>query len=308
MKIKLLVIFACCLWVPHLQAADKIEVVASNSTLASIAGAITGDRADIYCVAAPNRDLHFIEPTPKDVMKLKDSDVFIHAGLDLEAWRGPLLNAVGRLNLMWPAGERQIDASRGIFLLEVPETLSRAEGDIHAYGNPHYWTDPENAKIMARNIAERLGELYPEDKEQFLRNAETFNQKIDAKLAIWQKQMAPFQGAPVVVYHNSWPYFIRRFGLRLVGELEPKPGIPPTAKHLDGLVKMMKEKSVKIIITEPYREKRTPERVAKETGARVVTFTQSVGAFPQARDYFSMLDYDIGLLEEALGLPEGETR
>lgn len=304
MKIKSLAILACCFWLLQplsLQAAAKIKIVASNSTLASITESVAGDKADIYCIAAPNRDLHFIEPTPRDVMKLKNSDVFVHAGLDLEAWRGPLLNAVGRLDLMWPAGEKQIDVSRGISLLEIPETLSRAEGDIHAYGNPHYWTDPENAKIMALNIAEKLGSLYPGDKEQFLRNAGEFNRKIDEKLPVWQKQLAPFRGVPVVVYHDSWPYFMQRFGITLAGELEPKPGIPPAARHISGLVKMMKEKSVKVIITEPYREKRTPKRVAKETGARVITFTQSVGAFPEARDYCSMMDYDIALLAQALG-------
>jgi len=304
MRIKSLAILACCFWALQpldLEAAGKIKIVASNSTLASITESVAADKADIYCIASPNRDLHFIEPTPRDVMKLKNSDVFVHAGLDLEAWRGPLLNAVGRLDLMWPAGEKQIDVSRGISLLEIPETLSRAEGDIHAYGNPHYWTEPENAKIMALNIAEKLGSLYPGDKEQFLRNAGEFNRKIDEKLPVWQKQLAPFRGAPVVVYHDSWPYFIQRFGLVLAGELEPKPGIPPTARHISELVKMMKEKNVKVIITEPYREKRTPKRVAKETGAQVITFTQSVGAFPQARDYCAMMDYDIGLLAQVLG-------
>jgi len=281
-------------------AAGKIKIVATSSTLASIAEEITDRKADIYFIAAPKRDIHFIAPTPKDVMKLKEADVFIHAGLDLEAWRDPLLNAVGRLDFMWPAGEKQIDVSKGISLLEVPETLSRAQGDIHVYGNPHYWMDPENAKIIARNIAEKLAALYPEDQEWFLRNAETFSRKIDGRLASWSREMVPYHGSPVVVYHASWSYFAERFGLVIAGELELKPGIPPAPKHISELVASMKEKHVRVIITEPYRERRTPDRIAKETGARVLTLTQSVGAFKEAQDYLSMLDYDLTKVAEGV--------
>src|SRR3989338_6926999 len=144
-----------------LRAGKEIRIVATTTALANLAAEITGDKADIYSIASPRQNLHFIAPTPKDVLKVKKADVFIHIGLDLEAWRPPLVDAAGRPDFICPRGSRQIDASRGVALLEIPVTLSRTEGDIHAYGNPHYWLDPDNGKTAARNIAEGLARLYP---------------------------------------------------------------------------------------------------------------------------------------------------
>ena len=279
-------------------AASKIKIVATTSTFASIAKDIAGDKAEIYFIASPNRDIHFISPTPRDMMKLKNADVFIHAGLDLEAWRGPLLDAVGRLDLMWPTGERQIDLSKGISLLEIPGSLSRAQGDIHAYGNPHYWLDPLNGKIIAQNIADGLTRLYPQDADFFRKNLQEFDHKMDAKLKEWQGQLAPYKGAGVVPYHNSWPYFIERFGLVTLGYLEPKPGIPPTPKHMEELIQRMKEKGGKVLIKEVFHENRTPKKIAKETGAAIATLATEAGE--TKGDYFSLFDEDIHQLADAL--------
>lgn len=278
-------------------AIEKIKIVTTTSTLASIAKDIAGEKAEIYSIASPKRDIHFVSPTPKDVVKLKKSDVFVHAGLDLEAWRNPLLDAVGRLDLM-TTGDHAIDVSKGVSLLEIPTSLSRAQGDIHAFGNPHYWLDPLNGKIIARNIAEGLARIFPGDADSFQKNADEFDRKIDGKMKEWSKSMAPFQGKAVVTYHNSWPYFTERFGLITVGHLEPKPGIPPTAKHFSKLIKLMKEKNVTLIFKESYQENKTPSRLGEETGAVVLALAQSVGNPKEASDYFNMIEYNVRSIEQ----------
>ncbi len=280
-----------------LAASGKIKIVATTSTFASIANEIAGDKAEIYFIASPNRDIHFISPTPRDVMKLKSADVFVHAGLDLEVWRAPLLDAVGRVDLMWPAGEKQVDVSKGISLLEIPDSLSRDQGDIHAYGNPHYWLDPANGKVIAKNIAEGLERLYPQDADFFKKNLAAFDGKMDAKLQEWKNQLAPYKGSGVVVYHNSWPYFIERFGFVTIGYLEPKPGIPPTPRHMQELIKAIKAEKGKVIIKEVIHENKSPKKIAGESGAVVVTLATEAGE--SKGDYFSLFDEDVRLLVDA---------
>ncbi len=282
-------------------ASDKIRIVTTTSTIANLTQEIVGDQADIYYIASPKRDIHFIAPTPRDVLKVKKAQVFIHGGLDLEAWRGPLLDAVGRTDLMWPAGEKQIDVSKGVQLLEIPTSLSRSQGDQHAYGNPHYSMDPENAKIMVNNISEGLSELFPADANRFKKNAAELNRKIDEKLKDWLVRMEPYRGTAVVTYHKSWPYFLKRFNLITLGELEPKPGIPPTAKHMAELINAMKEKNTKVIIKEAFHENKTPTKIAEATGAKVVTLSQDVGETKEEKDYISMMEENVQKLTEAFG-------
>ncbi len=278
---------------------EKVRIVATTATLASLVREVTGDRADIYGAAPPGRDLHFYAPTPRDVLKVKKADVLVHMGLDLEAWRDPLLVAAGNPDFL---GRRAgaIDVSKGVPLLEIPSSLSRSQGDIHAYGNPHYWLDPENAKIMVRNIAEGLARLFPEEGDVFQKNASAFSRRADEKIRDWQKRLAPYRGSPVVTFHKSWSYFAERFGLEILGELEPKPGIPPTPKHLAELSRMMREKGVKIILKESFQESRTPKKVARETGAKVLTLVQDAGEIKEAPDYLSAVEHNVKLVEEAL--------
>lgn len=280
-------------------AESKIKMVATTRTFAAIAQEITKDKAEIYAIAAPKRDIHFISPTPKDVLKVKKADVFIHGGMDLEVWRGPLLDAAGRTDLMWPSGPNQIDVSQGIPLLEIPTSLSRSEGDIHAYGNPHYWTDPENGKFIAQNIANGLSRLFPEHAEEFKKNESDFELRLDAKIKEWTLLMKNFQGESIVTYHRSLSYFAERFELKIVGELEPKPGIPPTGKHLSLLEEKMRENKVRVIVEETYFERRTPEKLAKATGASVVTLLHGVGEVKEAPDYIAMIDWNIRQLVQA---------
>lgn len=276
-------------------AEKKIKIVTTTTTLADLAKQVAGDQAEIYTVASPRRDLHFITPTPKDVLMVRQADVFIHEGLDAEPWRDPLLDAAGNRKFLGDA-EHSVDVSRGIGLLEVPTTLSRLEGDIHVFGNPHYWLDPRNVKIMTRTIADHLSEVRPEDASVFQKNAETYVAALEKKIAGWNSLMAPFAGAPVVAYHQSWPYLAAFAGLRIAGYLEPKPGIPPTSRHLAQLERTMKEENITVVIRESFNDKRAPEKVAKKTGAAVIELAQ----MPDKAGYIAMMDRNFGLLAEAL--------
>jgi ABC-type Zn uptake system ZnuABC Zn-binding protein ZnuA len=286
-------------------AVDKLNVVATTTALANIANEVARDKIHAYAIASPKQNIHHYAPTPKDVLKVKKADVLIHEGLDLEAWREPLLAAAGNMRFLGE-GQYSIDVSQGVPLLEVPTSLSRAEGDIHAFGNPHYISDPENAKIIATNIAEGLANLEPENADFFIKNAEAFNQKLDEKIKNWKERLAPFKGAPIVVYHRSWSYFAKEFDLVIVGEIEPKPGIPPTAKHLAEVLQIIREKKVKVIIKEPFEETRTPKKIADETGAQVVTLSQSVGEPKEAKDYISLMEQNIMSLEAAFAREGGK--
>ena len=292
-----LFIFFCllCAQTPKSWAEEKIKIVITTSTFASIAAEVARDQAEIHSIASPNRDIHFISPTPRDVLKTRKADVFIHGGLDLEVWRGPLLDAVGRPEFL--DGSKAIDVSKGISLLEVPQTLSRLEGDVHASGNPHYWMAPENAGKIAENIADGLSHIYPERAAVFAENAIKFRRRLEEKSAVWEQRMRPYENNAVVTYHNSWPYFLERFKLLCLANLEPKPGIPPTGKHLQEVVNLMKEKNAKIIIKQSFHESRAPKKVAEQTGAAVVTLYQETGEVKG--DYFDLIDRDIDEIVKA---------
>ncbi len=279
-------------------AADKIKIVATTSTFASIAHEITQDKAEFYWVASPNQNIHFIAPTPKDVLKTKKADVFIHGGLDLETWRDPLLHAAGKKEFI--TGERAIDVSKDITLLEVPDhdhVPSRLEGDIHLFGNPHYWPSPENAKQIASTMAKELSKFYPEYESFFTANLISFNHLMEGKIKDWKTRMAPFKGQKVVTYHNSWLYFLNYFDLKSAAYLEPKPGIPPTAKHLQSVMKTIREDEVKIIIRQNYEDSRSPQKIAQVTGAKVVTLFIETGQIKG--DFFDLIERNIEELEKA---------
>ncbi len=295
----LFLIGACLAQSGEASAADKLRVVTTTNTLASLTKEILGDTADIHHVASPSQNIHFIQPTPKDVLKMKKARVLIHQGLDLEAWRDPLIVASANPLFIGDA-KGAIDVSKGVALVEAPASLSRAGGDIHAYGNPHYAIDPENAKIIMQNIVEGLFEMFPERANEFKQKGDTWQAKIDDKMKEWQNRMAPYQGANVVTYHKSWPYFLNRFGFVTIGELEPKPGIPPTPKHISELIKEMKEKNVRLIIREEFNEAGTPRKLSQETGVPVVTLLQDVGEAKDSTDYISTIEHNIHLIEEAL--------
>lgn len=278
------------------QASEKIKIAVTTSTIADLTFSIAGEKAEIYTIASPSQNIHFISPTPKDVLKTKRADVFIHGGLDLEAWREPLLDAAAKREFI--SGERSIDVSQGIPLLEVPESLSRIHGDVHVHGNPHYSVDPEAAEQMAQNIADGLSLLYPEDRVVFQKNASALKTKLESKMTEWQERMKPFAGEPVVCYHNSWVYFLQRFHLKSFGFLEPNPGIPPTPRHLKELIEQMKTAHVKVIVREAFNESGTPQKTAKATGAKVVLLASEPGEIKG--DYTALIEHNLNELEKAL--------
>ena len=281
-------------------AAGKLNVVTTLSTFADLVKTIGGEHVEVSSVASPKFNPHFIEPKPSDVLRVKRADLFAHGGLDLELWRGPLLDAAGNREVM-PGGPRELDLSRGIGLLEVPDhPVSRAEGDIHLYGNPHYWVDPDNARIMAQHICEKLSEIDPPHAPEYRRNLEGFLQRLDAKIAGWRQRLAPYQGQELVCYHNEWPYLMRFAGLRMTRFLEPKPGIPPTPKQLEVIEQYIKEQRLRGIVQATYFPEQAADTIAKRTGAKVILLCQNVREVPDASDYLATVEYNVKQLTQGL--------
>ena len=282
------------------EAADKLKVVATLPTFADLAKTIGGDAVDVSSIASPQFNPHFIEPKPSDVLKVKRADLFIHAGLDLELWRGPLLDAAGNTRV-FPGQQGELDLSQGITLLEVPtHGVSRSEGDIHIYGNPHYWVDPENSRIMAATIAEKLSMVDPAHAQEYHTRLQAFLARLDQQMAVWHTRLASFQGQELIGYHNEWPYLMRFAGLNMTQFLEPKPGIPPTPKQIEFLEQYMKEKRVRVIVQSTYFPLTAAQSLAKRTGAKIALLCQNVHEVKEASDYLAMTDYNVAQLVTAL--------
>ncbi len=282
------------------EAVQRLKVVTTLSTYADLAKAVGGDYIDVSYVASPKFNPHFIEPKPSDVMKVKRADVFLHSGLDLELWRGPLLDAAANREAM-PGGSRELDLSRGVRLLETPDhPLSRAEGDIHLYGNPHYWIDPDNGKIIAQEICDKLSAIDPPNEPDYRRNLVRFLEKLDAKIPVWQQRLAPFKSQELIGYHNEWPYLMRFTGLRMERFLETKPGIPPTLQHIAFLEQYVKEHHIRVIVQPTYYPPEAASQLAARTGIKVVTLCTNVGEVPEASDFIAMIDHDVEQLAKAL--------
>jgi zinc/manganese transport system substrate-binding protein len=282
-------------------ATDELRIVTTTKTFASLVQTIGGDLVRVDYVASPNQNVHFIQPRPSDILRLSKADLFVHAGLDLELWRYPLAEASGKPELL-PGRERELDLSKGIRLLEIPEqSVNRLQGDIHVYGNPHYWLDPQNGRIIAQTIYEKLAEIAPAHKEQFKINLDQFVAELDRKVEAWKRESANLKELPVVAYHNSWPYLAEFVGFEVVGFVEPKPGIPPSPQHVTRLLKLMRDRQVPLIIKESYFENRTPEKLAKQTNANVLTLAHGVGENKEITDYISLFDHNMRLLTSSPG-------
>jgi ABC-type Zn uptake system ZnuABC Zn-binding protein ZnuA len=280
--------------------AAKVNVVATTSTFADLVNTVVGDHVQVSFVAPPKFNVHFIEPRPSDVFKVKKADAFAHAGLDLELWSRPLRDAAGNRDVMKGA-EGDLDLSRGISLLEVPQgTVSRAAGDIHLYGNPHYWTDPANARIIVDTIAAKLSELDSAHAADFKANALAFRSKLDTKIAEWQSKLDPFKGAKLIGYHNEWPYLMRFAGLTMEMFLEPKPGIPPGPKQIAALTDYAKTAGPAAIVQTVYYSDKAAKSLSANTGVPVITLSQNVGDVPESKDYISMVEYNVNTLAKAL--------
>ncbi|MBI3880642.1 MAG: zinc ABC transporter substrate-binding protein [Verrucomicrobia bacterium] len=258
-------------------AGAKLNVVATTPDFGAIAKEIGGDKIDLTTLAKPTEDPHFVDAKPSFIVKLSRADALIEGGAELEVgWLPPLVE--GARNSKLEAGKPgRILCNQGLALLEVPTSLDRSKGDIHAAGNPHYTTDPANAKICAATIAGALAKLDPKSADYFQANLVKFTARLDAKLAEWQKLLEPAKGKRIVTYHNSWPYFAARFGLKMDLFLEPKPGIPPTPSHLAEVITRVKAENIRAIVVEPHLNRKTAEAVAGHTGAVLLDFAPYPG-------------------------------
>jgi zinc/manganese transport system substrate-binding protein len=259
-----------------LVSASTIKVVATTQDMKSIASIIGGDKVDVFAIATGFQNPHFVDPKPSYIIKLSGANLFITLGLDLESGWSPSLLASSKNPKIQKGNDGYVDASLGVNLMQVPSSINRAEGDIHIFGNPHYWLDPLNGKIIAKNICNGLNKISPENKNYFEGNLKIFNETIDSKLKAWNASMAKFNGAKVIAYHNEWCYFENRFGLKIVDFMEPKAGIPPTPSQLVKIIKEVQDNNIKVIISSPYFTTSSSDVVSKQTGAKTLVLATSV--------------------------------
>lgn len=282
------------------EAASKLKVVTATTDLAALAAEIGGDRIDVESIARGYQDPHFVEAKPSFLLKLRKADLLIVVGLQLEiGWLPPLITQCGnpRIQIAAPG---YLDASDFAEILEKPTgVVTRAMGDVHPLGNPHYWLDPENGRRTARAIQMKLAEMSPGNQAYFEERFQDFSQRLTAKEKTWDEEMKPLHGLKVVTYHKSWPNFAKRFDLDVIGYIEPRPGIPPSPSHTLELIGLMRRENVKLIMVEPYFDLKTPNSIASQTGAQVLVMLPSVGGEKEVTDYFKLFDYDIALLSKA---------
>jgi zinc/manganese transport system substrate-binding protein len=288
------------LLLPSQAEAKKLKVITTLTDLASLTQEVGGDKVDVEALAKGYQDPHFVEPKPSFLLKLRNADVLILVGLDLEiGWLPPLITQSGNGRIQ-PGGPGYLDASQFAQILEIPQgNVTRAEGDVHPLGNPHYWLDPDNGRRMAKGIAAKLSSLDPEDQAYFQQREQDFEKRLAEADKKWLAQMAPYRGRKVVTYHRSWPNFAKHFNLDVIGYIEPRPGIPPTPSHTIDLVNQMKRENVKIELIEPYFDLKTPNSIASMVNGKVLQLMPSVGGKPEITDYFKLFDYDIALLTKA---------
>lgn len=321
--------------------AEKINILTTTSDLASIARAVAGEHATVESLCSGREDPHFLQAKPSYIAMARNADLWIRNGMELEiGWEPPILDGA-RNSTIRIGGAGNLDASERVMRLDVPATrISRGMGDIHPQGNPHYWPDPLNGRIVAKSIAARLESLFPQYTHDFRKNLEAFQkaldeamfgkalveklggarlwtlelkreldallktQQLESQLGGWKEKMKFFQGEKIITYHQSWNYFANRFGLTISDELEPKPGIPPSPGHVLEVIRKVKEQGISVLLMEPFYNRKSPDLIASKTGIQVVVAANSVGGQPEAKDYLSMIGNVIDKLTKAF--EEGE--
>lgn len=341
MKAKAIVILSavtwCVLaWLPgECLAQKRLNVVTTTTNLASIAQAVGGQYVDVFSLASGSEDPHFVEAKPSYMMRTRSADLWIRIGLELEIGYEDLIISGSRNSRIRVRTPGHLDASTGITPREVPtRKIDRSLGDVHPLGNPHYWLDPYNGRIIAQNICGRLKQLDAAHAADYDRNLAAFLSKLDSAMfgsklvetvtgdRLWQMQsegtldsflknqtiplegwlakLKPSEGARIVTYHRSWPYLAHRFHLEVVGELEPKPGIPPSPAHILEVIETMKAQKAGVLLMEPFYRRSDAEAVAQKTGAKVVVAATAVNGQKEAGDYIAMLDNIVTRLTGAL--------
>lgn len=283
----------------HAYAA--VKVVTTTEDLASLTREVGGDKVEVTALAKGYQDPHFVEPKPSFILAVSRADLLIAVGRELEIGWLPTLITSSRNAKIQPGANGYLDASLNVKILEIPTgQITRAMGDVHPQGNPHYWLDPGNGRLIAQAIRDRLSQLDAADKAYFQQRYDDFDKRLAAAEKRWDAAMAPYKGTKIATYHRSWPNFTDRFGLVVMGYVEPKPGIPPSPSHTLELITDMKAQGVKLIVVEPYFDKKTPNSIATQVGGVVLELAPSVGGTKEATDYISLFDYNVGTVTAAL--------
>lgn len=271
-------------------ALAKLNVVTTTQDPAAIAKAIGGERVEVTALCKGHRDPHFIDAKPSYMLAINKADLVLAIGLDLEIGWLPALLTGARNPKVTPGNPGFLDLSTLVRPLDVLASADRAEGDVHPRGNPHYWLDPENGRLMARGIAARLTELDADGAATYAANLRAFEVTLDAKQAEWAKAMAPLAHQPIITFHKSWSYFAERFKLDVIGLVEPKPGSQPTAQHTVEIIKLARARNVKVILMENFYDRRSPDQIASHSDAKVVFVPSMVGGDDKVTSYFELFD------------------
>lgn len=280
---------------------DPLQVIATVPDLASLAREIGGGAVEVETIVRPGDNPHFVMAKASHLVKLSRADVLVIMGLNYEhAFLPGLMEKCGNEDVL-PGGKGFMNVGERIAPLEVPQRLDRAQAaDLHPFGNPHYNLDPENGRIMARAVADVLARADPARRDEFERRFQAWDEEARRRIQEWAELMAPLRGARVVVYHRSWSYLAARYGLQVAGEVEPKPGLPPTAPHLAELAQKMSRENVRVLLIEPYYSERSLAGLLESTGARLVKLQTTCGATPETAAYLDWMDQLLRTLAAAL--------
>jgi len=279
-----------------------LRVVTTTQDLAAIAAAVGGEQIQVQSLTPGTRDPHFAAAKPSMIRKVFRADLLLVIGVDMEIGWLPALLQSARNAQVQTGNSGFLDLSTSIPLLDkIDGPISRSMGDVHAHGNPHYWLDPRNGVRIAKAIANRLSELDPSNKDNYQQRLKIFSQTMDSKLPAWRSGLAKLKGKPVIAYHKSFVYLADAFGFNIVDEVEPKPGIAPSAGSLSKLIARIRNDNIGLLIVEPYYERRSANYLNKQTGIRVAVLPQSVGSQSGINTYFDLFD----AIVMALNNPEG---
>lgn len=281
-------------------AAERLHVVATINDLRLLAEAVGGDLVDADTLARPAQNPDDLEVRPSHMAKMRRADLLLINGLDVDAWVEAIVVGANNPKVV-PGAPGRVDLSLGIPVLEVPTVrVDRSMGDVHPAGNPHYYLDPGLTPHVTATLVDALARVAPQHRATFEARRQQFLDKVSAALAGWTRTLAPFKGAPVIVYHREWAYFLARFDIRQVDTVEDRPGIPPTPGHLVQLVQRMRDQKIKALIVSAWNDRRTAERVAADADAKVVLLAHGAGALKGTDSYFDLFDYNVRHLAEAL--------
>jgi zinc/manganese transport system substrate-binding protein len=280
--------------------AAKIRIVTPLTDLADLARNVGGDHVEVVSLATGVEDTHGVPMKPSFVPVMNRADLLMLAGFGLEhAFLPALLEASKNPRIQY-GKPGYVDCSKGIVPLGVPKSTDHSEGDVHPYGNPHYLLSPVLAKTAVQNIYDALVEFAPQYRDDFTRNRDAYLAKLDAKIAEWKTLAAPLNGTKFISYHEEWEYFAKAFDLEVFGTIELKPGIDPTARHIEELITSMKAQHVPIVVREPQFPEKMPALIAKQTGAKLLKLPIMPGGVPGTDTYIAMIDYNIKSMVNAV--------